>query len=310
MVTRPSSVPHRRPYTDADLPMLQRTVAGWIAAAGRCGYDHIGELPHRIYENLRGRRPVGELVHVWADDAGTTAGLAVTLRFGEAFDVFTAPEWRGNSGERTMLADAAAATAAAMDPAAPYVLTDVFDCDTTRIRLLEELGFERFRVWDDVQERELDGAGPLPPVVLPGGFTVRSARRGDADDLAAARNSAFDDDWTGDQYRSEVMEKPGYDPARELVAESPDGRVAAFAVVWFDERNGAGHFEPVGTDGGFRRLGLARAVMAHGLRLMRDRGLRTVSVNHDAENLAAAALYRSLGFTARHQTFGYRRQMR
>jgi hypothetical protein len=74
-VTRPSSVPHRRPYTDADLPMLQRTVAGWIASAGRCGYDHIGELPHRIYENLRGRRPVGELIHVWADDAGATAGL-------------------------------------------------------------------------------------------------------------------------------------------------------------------------------------------------------------------------------------------
>jgi hypothetical protein len=43
---------------------------------------------------------------------------------------------------------------------------------------------------------------------------------------------------------------------------------------------------------------------------MRDRGLSTVSVNHNAENLAAAALYRSLGFTARHRTFGYRRQIR
>lgn len=309
-VARPSSALHRRPYADADLPLLQRTVAGWIAAAGRCGYDHIGELPHRIYENLRGRRPVGDLVHVWADDAGTTAGLTIALRFGEAFDVFTAPDWRGTDGDRALIDGAAATTAAGTEPGAPYVLTDVFDCDTVRIRLLEELGFTRFRVWDDVQERELDGGDALPPVVLPDGFTVRAARPGDAAELAAARNSAFDDDWTGERYRAAVMDKPGYDPGRELVAESPGGRIAAFTVVWFDEHNSAGHFEPVGTHNDFRRLGLARAVMALGLRLMRERGLSTVSVNHNAENLAAAGLYRSLGFAARHQTFGYRRQIR
>src|SRR5215831_12803654 len=40
-----------RPYSDTDMPRLQDTVAGWIAEAGSCGYDHIGELPHRIYED-------------------------------------------------------------------------------------------------------------------------------------------------------------------------------------------------------------------------------------------------------------------
>src|ERR1700689_1569545 len=87
-----------RPYADEDLPRLLDTVAGWISEAGRCGYDHIGELPHRIYENLRGRRPVGDLVRLW--EAGG-AGVEINLRFGVAFDVFAAPALRGSEAERS-----------------------------------------------------------------------------------------------------------------------------------------------------------------------------------------------------------------
>ena len=72
-----------RPYSDTDMPRLQDTVAGWIAEAGSCGYDHIGELPHRIYEDLPGRRPVGDLVQLW-DDTDGLAGLAINLRMGVA----------------------------------------------------------------------------------------------------------------------------------------------------------------------------------------------------------------------------------
>jgi hypothetical protein len=91
-----------RPYSDEDMPQLQETVAGWIARAGRCGYDHIGELPHRIYENLRGRQPVGDLVQLW-EDADGIAGIAINMRFGAAFDVFAAPALRGSEAERRML---------------------------------------------------------------------------------------------------------------------------------------------------------------------------------------------------------------
>ncbi|NUW30052.1 GNAT family N-acetyltransferase [Nonomuraea sp. SMC257] len=288
----------KRPYVDADLPLLQEGMAGWIACAGRCGYDHIGELPHRIYENLRGRRPVGEVVHVW-EHAGTPAGLTVNTRFGNAFDVFTAPGLRGAEAEITMIEDAAATTGRDADE----VLTDVWDCDHIRIELLERLGFTRFRVWDDVQEMALAGTPPEPEP--PAGFTVRQARLSDAAHLAEARNGAFQAGWTTAEYLDEVMRKPGYDPAREIVAEAPDGRIAAFAVYWTDDRNGLGHFEPVGTHPDFRRRGLARAVMLHAMHRMRP--LTTVTVNHNAENLAARKLYESIGFTPRHQTYGYRR---
>ncbi|WP_051366418.1 GNAT family N-acetyltransferase [Hamadaea tsunoensis] len=297
-----------RPYADADLVTLQDTVAGWIAAAGRCAYDHVGELPHRIYENLRGRRPVGELVQVF-EGGGQVLGISIALRFGCAFDVFAAPAVRGSEAELAMLRHAYAVTDAYADPAEEHVLTDAYDCDGVRGELLRRLGFERFRTWDDVTEVRL-GANPAetaPAEVMPAGFRIRSARLADAGGLAEARNAAFGAFWTGDAYR-EVMTGPGFDPAREIVAEAPDGRIAAFAVYWTDLRNRLGHFEPVGTHPDFQRRGLGRAVLAEGLRRMRAAGMTTVSVNHDADNAPAAGLYRSLGFAPVTRTSGYRRR--
>ncbi|MEZ0071164.1 GNAT family N-acetyltransferase [Planotetraspora sp. GP83] len=293
-----------RPYADDDMPLLQSTFATWIAEAGRCGYDHIGELPHRIYENLRDRRPVGELVRLWEGDTGL-AGIAINLRFGSAFDVFTAPSLRGTPEERRMLEFAYQTTARFMNPGERYVLTDVFDCDATRIRLLRELGFERFRTWDHVNDRDL--GQPVAEARVPAGFVLRGARPADADQLAEARNHAFEQDWTGSQYRAAVMEKPGYDPEREIVIEAPDGRIAAFTVYWIDEVNRTGHFEPVGTHPDFQRRRLARAAMVHAMRRMRALGMTVATVNHDAGNLPARRLYESLGFVRRHETYGFRR---
>lgn len=294
----------RRPYTDADLRGVVETVSRWIAEAGRVGYDHVGEIPHRIYENLRGRRPVGETVHLWADVQGL-AGLAITTRFGNAFDLFAAPRHRGTAEEAAMVRFAYENTAALStpDPADPFVCTDVFAADLDRIRLLESEGFEEFRVWDDIRERSLDDPFDAPAA---DGFRLRSARPDDAEGLAEARNASFDDDWTGEQYRA-FMNAPGYDPAREIIAEAPDGRVAAFTVYWTDARNSTGHFEPVGTHSAFHRRGLARAVMLHAMGLMRDEGIATVTVNHNTVNVPARRLYESLGFGRAHHTLGFRR---
>jgi mycothiol synthase len=295
-----------RPYTDADLPVLQDVVAGWIAVAGRCAYDHVGELPHRIYENLRGRRPIGELVQVW-EERGSVMGIAINLRFGCSFDVFTAPALRGTAAEDAMLRHAAYVTAHAAASTEEFVLTDCFDCDTVRAKLLTELGFERFRTWDAVNELTLDDEPALAPVA---DFEIRPATLDDADALAEAHNGAFGDTWTGEQYRTEVMTKPGYDPSHEIVAVAsgdPAGRIAAFAVYWTDVLNKLGHFEPVGTHPGFQRQGLGKAVMAYALHEMWADGMTKVTVNHNAENTAAAALYASLGFEPVEQTSGYRR---
>ena len=177
----------------------------------------------------------------------------------------------------------------------------------TRQQALRELGFERFRIWDTVVERALHE--PLV-TTTPAGFAIRSARADDADRLAAAHSAAFPEaqPWTGDEYRAEVMDKPGYDAERELVAEAPDDRIGAYAVFWIDGRNRLGHLEPVGTHPDFRRRGLARSVLSHAMSRMRAAGMDSVSLTYDANNLAARRLYESTGFVHCDQTFGYRRR--
>jgi mycothiol synthase len=294
----------RRPYADADLPRLQEAHAAWIAEAGACGYGHIGDLPHRIYEDLRPHGAPEDLVDVW-ERGGEIVAVAINLRFGCAFDVFASPSLRGTDLELTMLRAACESTAARLQADEAFVLSDVFDCDTARLDALNELEFERFRTWDHFRERSLEHDVPEPEP--PAGFVVRSARMSDAEQLALTRNSAFKTDWTGDSYRTGVMEKPGYDPGRELVVESPDGRIAALAVYWIDEVNRIGHLEPVGTHRDFRRRGLARAAMVEAMRRMAAAGMRTVTIMHDAENVAALRLYESLGFRKRYETYGFRR---
>jgi mycothiol synthase len=288
------------------MPRLLAVFAGWIAEAGWCGYDHTGELPHRIYASPRGRWPAEKLVQIWESDAGI-AGIAINLRFGVAFDVFTAPSLRGGDAERQMLRSAVETTAGLMRGSGePYVLTDVFDCDVARIRLITELGFEQFRVWDEVRITDLNRQLPEPD---PGDFVLRSARLADADELASARNHSFEAAWTGAEYRSCVMTKPGYDPAREIVAEAPDGRIAAYTVYWTDARNKIGHFEPVGTHSDFRRRGLARAVMLRAMNQMQRDGITAATVHHLAENTPALRLYESIGFEKKHETLGFRRPL-
>ncbi len=296
-----------RPYGDRDCPTVQAALAGWIQQAGDCGYPHIGEIPHRIYENLRGRRPIGELVQVWEDDAAIV-GLGIGLRFGSTFDVVTSPTYRGTVAETAMIEAALETTQryiGTSEHERGSVGTDVFACDTVRAQLLIRLGFKRFRLWDQTRKRSL--AASIPEPELPSGFNIRVVAESDSAQLALARNSAFDESWSGQQYRDQVMRKPGYRTERELVVVSPQGKVAAFTILWLDGVNQIGHFEPVGTHRDFQRRGLARALMLHALRELQVHGMQTATVTHAADNQPALALYSGLGFQKTCHTFGYRR---
>ena len=266
------------PYVDEDLPRVQAALAEWARDAGFCGYCHPGDLAHRIYATPLGPRPA----QLWEDD-DHIVGVEINARFGTVFDVFTTPELRGTDAERTMLRVARERGGTE---------TDAFTCDTVRITLLEELGFHDYRIWDHVTERAL--GDPLPEPPIPEGFTIRGAQEEDSTELARARREVFAEQWTGPEIEG------------ELVAVAPDGRVAAFTVIWFDDVNRVGLFEPVGTRPDFQRLGLARALMVEGLRRMSRAGMRRAIVEHRADNTAAASLYAGLGFHTQYRTHGYR----
>jgi mycothiol synthase len=94
------------------------------------------------------------------------------------------------------------------------------------------------------------------------------------------------------------MRSPVYDGARDLFVRSPDGRGASACTIWFDAVNGVGLFEPVATHPDFQGKGLGKAVMTEGLRRMKAAGMQRAVLGFVPNNVAARALYTSMGFGA------------
>jgi ribosomal protein S18 acetylase RimI-like enzyme len=74
--------------------------------------------------------------------------------------------------------------------------------------------------------------------------------------------------------------------------------MASSTVMWLDEANRTVEFEPVGTHPDYRRLGLARSMMLHGMHLARAAGAThaTVVCLGAPGHPAARGLYYGLGF--------------
>jgi GNAT superfamily N-acetyltransferase len=149
--------------------------------------------------------------------------------------------------------------------------------------------------WTQLNQRDLVDL-ELP--VLPDGFRFRTA-----DEVGAqAAYQAHVDAWAPTTYTIQgyegVRRTPPYRGDLHVLIEAPDSTMAASAIIWLDEANKTVEFEPVGTHPGFRRLGLGRALMLHGLHRARDAGAEhaTVVCLGAPGYPKARGLYYSVGF--------------
>jgi mycothiol synthase len=295
----------KRTYSGADdLRLLQDFNAAAIALTDHCGYLHPGDIPHHIYNGNKYYDPV-DLITIWEDDQGIAAWLLINVRF-KGFDAQVRPDLRGGNLEREMLELAYERTVEQMhhhDIESDVVYADAFRGDTVRNQLLAELGWEPDDELPYVLNRTEIASADFP--ALPEGFTFRSARGAeDAAALADIHNAAFSPNWTPELYRY-VMDSPGYQPERELVIQAPDGSFVAFSIIWFDQINRTGLFEPVGTHKDYHRRGFGQAIVLYGLQQMAAAGMEFASVAHFGDNQAARALYQTCGFKPWHLQDGY-----
>ena len=145
----------------------------------------------------------------------------------------------------------------------------------------------------------------FPVAELPPGFRFRQATADDAERLADVHNHSFTSKWNAESY-AKVFRAPHLE--YEFVVEAPDGRFAAFTNVWIDALNRSLLFEPVGAHADFRRRGIGKALMVRVLRRMQaEHGIKCAYVCHApaSQNLAAAALYASVGFEKLHDIHEY-----
>jgi GNAT superfamily N-acetyltransferase len=149
--------------------------------------------------------------------------------------------------------------------------------------------------WTQLDERDLTD---VERPVLPDGFRFRTAD--EAGPQAAVQ--AHVDAWAPSTYSAEgyegVRRTPPYRGDLHVLVEAPDGTMAASTIMWLDEANRTAQFEPVGTHPDYRRLGLGRAMLLHGMHLAREAGAKhmTVVCLGAPGHPAARGLYYSLGF--------------
>jgi GNAT superfamily N-acetyltransferase len=93
-----------------------------------------------------------------------------------------------------------------------------------------------------------------------------------------------------------------YDPELDLIAIAPDGTWAAVCFCTMDQVADANHFERVGDAGllgvhpGFRRLGLARALLLTAMQRARKQGAARMVLETEMVDSPAMRLYRTVGF--------------
>ena len=170
--------------------------------------------------------------------------------------------------------------------------------DNLRPAILARRGYRRGE-WPEYQRRRaLTGEMPFAPI--PHGYTVRALA---GDDELPARSWAswrgFHPDDPPERYRGwewyrNVQRCPLYRRDLDLVAVAPDGSIASFCTVWFDDVTRIGVFEPVATVPEHLRRGLARATMTEGLRRLQRLGATLATVGSYSEG--AGATYASVGF--------------
>jgi GNAT superfamily N-acetyltransferase len=142
---------------------------------------------------------------------------------------------------------------------------------------------------------------PLPDTTPPNGYIVRAL--GDENELPARSWLSWkafhpdepDEKYQGWEWYRNIQRVPLYRRDLDIVAVAPDGELAAFCTVWFDDVTRTAVFEPVGTHPNHQKRGLGKAVMSEGLRRAGKLGATLATVSSYSEG--AHALYHSMGFT-------------
>lgn len=242
----------------------------------------------------------------WQEEDGTR----VYLHLG-----WLLPAWRGRGIGTAMLrwSQGRLREVAATHPGGKRTFaTNVSSTEREAAALMEGEGYVAVRRLSDMELATLDR---LPEVVLPDGLDLRPVRPEHYREIYRA----YKDAWAGvsvntveseedyNRFLQENVEAPGFDPALWRVAWDGD-RVAGLAL--FRIARGAGTLPELAVREGWRRRGLARALMVLGLGELRDRGVARVRLFTNAsDEQGARSLYESLGFRELKRHTFYRKPM-
>lgn len=300
---------------DRDLEgMLALVRAVTVAHGARAGHLHAGDVVWGLFQNV-GIVP-SERVRLFERADGELAGFVLLYPPGHFMAEVhpVAPDPAAVLGGMTVWAEAHLTEAATgSDEPLEAVTTELASTDRVTAGWLTGLGYAPtgeadFQLYHQPLDRE------IPPVAVPEGATVRAVD-GTSEAEIAARVELHREVWAPSKFTLEgyrrLRERPVYRPDLDLVSVTPEGELAAYAIVWWDGLSRTGLFEPVGAAERHRGRRYASAVMVEGLRRLRALGASDAVVGCATrpESEPARRLYASTGFDVVLRWEGWRKPL-
>jgi mycothiol synthase len=228
------------------------------------------------------------------------------------------PDWR-RRGIGTWLLRGSEAHARARDAAHPtgaprfYGTWQPATADGA-LALMAAEGYEPARWFFDMVRPTLEDIAEPP---LPGGLELRQVAAGELRQLWDADVEAFRDHWGGfdgsEERFTEWQHDPKFDPSLFVVAWDGD-EIAGGVINEINETENAafgrrrGWLASVFVRRPWRRRGLARAVVARSLVVLRERGMTSAGLGVDADNpTGALRLYEEAGFKPEFRSTAFRK---
>ena len=183
---------------------------------------------------------------------------------------------------------------------------------------IDSAGYRKIRIFNELKYRPAPAylEGDYRP--LPDGVSLRPFVTGvDETALATVQNAAFEGSFgfapnTPEQIAGYVEMRGA--PGDILMAEDSSGSVIGYvwtSVTGSKDNSGesAGMIEMTGVLPSQRGRGVGSAVIAAGLRHLRERGATVIDLEVDGENLSARRIYKDLGFKKMSEQFWYEKDM-
>jgi len=179
---------------------------------------------------------------------------------------------------------------------------------SARLSFLKQHGFCQTDESTVRMARDLAEAIPVPQ--LPQGFQIRIVKGvREAETIASLHRAAFGTDYMTTAKRLAIMNTSDYDPTLDLVVVAPDGMLAAYCTCSLNPLVRAGSADTVATHPRFRRLGLARALLLTALKLLKERGMKSVSLGTSGENIPLQKAAASIGFHVDHTVVWFEKKV-
>lgn len=295
----PPLVTHQPYAGDADYQRIRTFLQSTFALNGPCPPITIGDLDFWRFQQPD---PAGSIQScgLWCGSSATVLGFAWPGLEPDAtgiIDLSVHPHSTELLQPMLLWSEAWLRQAMPAATASLDLTTSALEHGAALAAVLTAQGWARTERYHQYWAHSLDS--PVPAGQLPAGYTIRHVEgKDDSAPLAALNNLAQPGpDLTPAAYRA-IMDAPTYRRELNLIVCAPDATFAAFCILWYDDANRAGLFEPVGCHPAHRRKGLATAMMREGLRRLQQRGASQALVGTSGRNQAANALYESLGFRA------------